>query len=107
VQDTPNINMTWAFNIKHLVWIAPQRPMAQAGKLQFMRVTRRSRSRMPGYPGIGVFQRINESKRGLRGMFVQIIGQRIIDVLLSLGAQDNRRVHQRRTSRIRARKDAK
>lgn len=67
-----------------------QRPETQAGKIQFMGIPGGAGARMRADVTVCSLQRINDTERGFRGMFAQVLDDRLVAVLLGQFTRHNR-----------------
>ena len=82
VKNTPDIDVVGVLQIKDQVRKVIQRPRAQTRNIQFMRITRRSGSRIAADMCICPFQLLHKTQSRLLASLGQVIIDSIIDILI-------------------------
>lgn len=90
MQYAPDIDVFGTFDVEDQVRIACQRPEAQTGKIQLVRVAGRSAGRMAADVGVGLLQRVNEVQRGFIGPLAQVVSDGLIDISIGQLTRDDR-----------------
>ena len=82
VQHTPHVDVVLPFQVKHQKGVARQWPSTQAGQPQRLPEPWRTGGRVPPDVGVGLFQRVDEAKGCLLGLFALGLGlMRLLDTL--------------------------
>lgn len=69
--------------------MARQLPDAQVGQVEFVGVARRASGGVAADAGVGLLQRVDETERDGFAGFVQVVGNRIIDIPVGPLARDD------------------
>lgn len=89
VKYAPDIDAVASFGEEDQVRVAAQWPRPQAGKIQFVRIARRTRARMATEVAKSTLQFVNETERRLLGVLAEVVGNGIFDVLARKGARND------------------
>lgn len=94
VQNTPNVHVIFALNVKNQIWETLYRPELQTWQVKIHGVTRRSCRRMGADMTERRFKRIDETQGDLDSTLFEIMLDRSIDVPVCCIARDDRfRLH--------------
>src|SRR5271166_135454 len=108
MQDTQNIDMVGALHVQDRIREVLQHSSAQPGNTELVAVARRTDTRVPSDQAVGGLQRVDQIRRGLRRSLVKVVVDRVLDIMYSLIARDDRLDrHPVRRCRMRARRPSK
>jgi hypothetical protein len=99
--------MVGALHVQDRIREVLQRSSAQPGNIQLVAVTRRTDPRVPSDQALDGLQRVDQIRRGLRRSLVEVVVDRVLDIMDSLIARDDRLDHPVRRCRMRARRPSK
>ncbi len=90
VDHAPDIDVSWLLNVEHRMRVAGHRPGTQARKIEFVRVSRRARTRVAADERIGALQSIDETERCLLSALAEIASNDVVDVAVGLFTRNDR-----------------
>jgi len=89
VQDAPDVNVVWSFNVEDEKGKGVQRPRSKVRKVKLVTKAGGSGRWMSGDVIVGPFQAVDESERGVNSMLFEVIVNCLFHIFGSQSPRDD------------------